>query len=268
MARMANLTRPLIPEPVLRPLYRVYEARLRQKLGSTRPGHVAVILDGHRRFARAEGMPDYATSYRTGMTKFLELVGWAADLEIQAVTGWLLSTDNLRRPEEELTEYYEVLIEMLDRLPRVADTNGFRIRCIGSLDLLPESLRAAAKRAEENSSKGSRHLIIALGYGGRQEIVDACRDLVRELDLEGKTPAEIAEGITAESLAHHLYTSDLPDPDLVIRTSGESRLSGFLLWQAAYSEYIFVDVYWPEFRRVDFLRALREYSMRERRYGR
>jgi short-chain Z-isoprenyl diphosphate synthase len=264
---MASLSRQLIPEPILRPAYRIYEARLRQRLGSTRPGHVAVILDGHRRFARAEGMADYATSYRAGMAKFLELAGWAAELDINAVTGWLLSTDNLRRPEEELTEYYQVLIEMLQELPRVAAANGFRIRCIGSLDLLPESLRSAAKQAQENSVDGSRHLIIALGYGGRQEIVDACRDLVRELDLGGKTAGEIADAITAESLADHLYTPDVPDPDLVIRTSGESRLSGFLLWQAAYSEYVFVDVYWPAFRRVDFLRALRQYSMRERRFG-
>lgn len=258
----------IIPDPLLRPAYRIYEARLAQKMqGSPRPQHVAVILDGHRRFARQVGLTDFAMSYRTGMSKFLEFIEWAAELDIPAITGWVLSTDNLTRPTAELDPYFDVLIELMDELPTTASKHGYGVRFIGSLDVLPERLRSTAKQTEESCRAGDRRLTIAMGYGGRQEIVDACRDLVRDLAHEGLTGDELAERITADLIASHLYLKDVPDPDLVIRTSGESRLSGFLLWQAAYSEYSFVDVYWPEFRKVDFLRALRDFGRRERRFG-
>ena len=262
-----RMPRQLIPPPLLRPAYRLYEARLLQKVDRRNfPHHVAVILDGHRRYARSSGMSDYQSSYRAGMAKFLEFLVWASDLQIPAVTGWLLSTQNLARPIEELNPYYDVLIELFEVLPHRANDLGYQLRFIGSLDLLPPRLSAAAKRAQEQSTPAERRLTIALGYGGRQEIVDATRELVRELTAEAPRE-EIADRITPEAIAEHLYASDIPDPDLVIRTSGESRLSGFLLWQAAYSEYSFVDVYWPEFRRVDFLRELRNYTQRERRCG-
>ena len=141
------------------------------------------------------------------------------------------------------------------------------LKFIGSLDLLPPHLVAAAKTAEERHPTGSRRLNIAMGYGGRQEIVDAAKDLVARLASEGVPADQIADQIDAEALAAHMYSADLPDADLIIRTSGESRLSGFLLWQSAYSEFVFVDVYWPGFRRVDFLRALRDYEGRTRRFG-
>ena len=252
-----------------RPLYGLYEGRLLRSLDRERlPRHIGVIHDGHRRFARAERLPDYAASYRAGMDKFVEFLGWSAGLEIPAVTCWLLSTENLSRPQEELLPYYDVLTDLFHRLPETADEHGMQVRFIGHLDLLPASLVAAAKGLEEQCPTGRHRLTIALAYGGRQEIVDAARDLVTELVTEGVPGDEIAEHIDAAALAGHLYTADLPDPDLVIRTSGESRLSGFLLWQAAYAEYSFVDVYWPAFRRVDFLRALRDFSRRERRFGR
>lgn len=142
------------------------------------------------------------------------------------------------------------------------------IRFIGSLDLLPDDVVMAAKAAEAARPDGQRHLNIAMGYGGRQEIVDAARDLIAELAEAGVPAEEMANRVDAESLARHMYSADLPDPDLLIRTSGESRLSGFLLWQSAYAEFVFVDVYWPAFRRVDFLRAIRDFSRRERRFGR
>lgn len=238
-----------------------------QKLDrSSFPRHVAVIMDGHRRYARTEGLTSYQDSYRVGMDKLLDLLSWSSELDIPAVTGWLLSTDNLSRPREELDPYFDVLIEMFDRLPNIATRLGYEVRFIGSLDLLPDRLSISAKKAQELSQPFERRLTIAVGYGGRQEIVDACRDLVAGVE-PGTPPEEIASRITPEAIAEHLYAADLPDPDLVVRTSGESRLSGFLLWQAAYSEYSFVDVFWPEFRRVDFLRTLRDFSMRERRYG-
>jgi len=260
--------RAIIPAPLLRPAYRLYEARLLQKIDRSRfPHHIAVILDGHRRYARSEGLADYRDSYRAGMEKFEEFLGWTSQLGIEAITGWLLSTENLKRPANELAPLFEVFIEFFHRLPQEANALGYQLRFIGSMDLLPPELSAAAKQAEENTVASSRWLTIALGYGGRQEIADATGELVRRLAEAADPGEDISVHITPEAIAKHLYASDVPDPDLVIRTSGESRLSGFLLWQAAYSEYSFVDVYWPEFRRVDLLRELRNYTMRERRFG-
>jgi short-chain Z-isoprenyl diphosphate synthase len=252
-----------------RPLYRLYEERLLRSLDRSRlPRHVGVIHDGHRRFARAARLPDYTTSYRAGMDKFVEFLGWCRQLEIPAVTCWLLSKENLSRPSAELVPYFAVLTELFERLPKEPAAAGLGIKMIGSIDLLPEGLRDAAHRLGERSPAGERRLTIALAYGGRQEIVDAVKDLVGKLAAEGLAADEVPEHIDADALAGHLYTAGLPDPDLVIRTSGESRLSGFLLWQAAYAEYSFVDVYWPAYRRVDFLRALRDFTRRERRFGR
>jgi short-chain Z-isoprenyl diphosphate synthase len=252
-----------------RPLYRVYEERLLAGLDRAKlPQHIGVIHDGHRRYARSEGLPDYAASYRVGMAKFVDFLKWTEELEIPAVTCWLLSKENLQRPNEELLPYYEVLGELFDQIPDALAGHDVGVRFIGSLDLLPAGLVASAKRLEERMPDGKRRVTIALAYGGRQEIVDAVRDLVASLADEGLYGDEIAKQIDADGIAANLYTAGLPDPDLVIRTSGEARLSGFLLWQAAYAEYAFVDVFWPAFRRVDFLRALRDFTRRQRRYGR
>lgn len=250
------------------PLYRLYERQLERDLDRTRlPHHIGVILDGHRRYAREEGLPDYADSYRAGMRKFEECLGWAEDLGITTITGWVLSTQNLTRPAEELDPYFEVLIELFERLPALASRYDMEIRVIGSLDLLPQRLVAAAKTMVEKRPRGTRQLNIAMGYGGHQEIADAVQELVRELATEGLSMDEVADRIDCDSLASHMYLADLPNADLIIRTSGESRLSGFLLWQSAYAEFSFVDVYWPAFRRVDFLRSIREFSRRDRRFG-
>jgi len=253
---------------MLRPLYKVYGDRLAKQLDrDALPKHIGVIHDGHRRYARAEGLPDYQASYRVGMEKFEEFLQWTAELDIAAVTCWLLSTENLLRPDEELNPYYEVLIELFRRIPESSAGRNVRVKFIGSLDLLPSDLVEAAKELEEQCSSGSRRVTIALAYGGRQEIVDAVKDLVADLADQGVEAHEISAHIEKQSLSDRMYASDLPDPDLVLRTSGEARLSGFMLWQAAYAEYAFVDVYWPAFRRVDFLRALRDFTRRERRYG-
>ena len=252
----------------LRLLYRIYERNLVSNLDpERRPRHIGVVLDGHRRHARAEGMATYAESYREGMNRFVEFLGWADDLKIPAVTAWVLSPENLSRPAEELDPYFDVLIDLFERLPQKCAEYDMALKFIGSLDLLPRHLVQAAKAAEERHPQGSRRLNIAMGYGGRQEIVDATKDLVAQLADKGVPPGEMSEHIDAEALAAHMYSADLPDADLIIRTSGESRLSGFLLWQSAYSEFVFVDVNWPAFRRVDFLRALRDYEGRSRRFG-
>ncbi|MBM3695862.1 MAG: di-trans,poly-cis-decaprenylcistransferase [Actinobacteria bacterium] len=256
-------------ETLRRPLYRIYEERLLRSLDRSRlPQHVGVIHDGHRRFARAAGLPDYAASYRVGMDKVVEFLSWCRDLEVPAVTCWLLSQENLSRPPGELEPYFEVLEGLFARLPDEPGAAGMRVRVVGSVELLPARLRESAVRLEERAGQGERRLTVALAYAGRQEIVDAVRDLLGELAGRGVAAAEMAQEVDAAAIGAHLYTADLPDPDLVIRTSGESRLSGFLLWQAAYAEYSFADVYWPAFRRVDFLRALRDFTRRERRFGR
>lgn len=251
------------------PLYKLYERRLARRLSTDRlPAHIGVILDGHRRFARAEGHSDYTSSYKSGMAKLEEFLGWCAHLEVPAVTAWVLSTDNLSRPAHELDPYFAVLVDLLDDLPRLARRLDFSLQVIGSPDLLPERLATAVKAAGQSAQRGRWHFNLALGYGGRQEIVDACRSLVTDLLDDGIDGKHLVEHIDAGAVSSHLYASGLPDLDLVIRTSGEARLSGFLLWQAAYAECVFVDPYWPEFRRVDFLRALRDYARRERRFGR
>lgn len=260
-----------MPNPFTSLLYRLYERRLLARMDSGRfPRHVGVILDGHRRYARQSGLPAYTDSYWAGMRRFEEFVDWSADLDIPAITAWALSKDNLSRSPSELDPIYDVLISFFERIPVRCRRHRMELRFIGSLDLLPAQLVNAAKTAMERAGPGeqNRHLTIAMGYGGRQEIVDACRNLVAELGATVKDPVQLADRIDHEGLARHMYSADLPDPDLLIRTSGESRLSGFLLWQSAYAEFVFADVYWPAFRRVDYLRALRDFSRRERRYGR
>jgi short-chain Z-isoprenyl diphosphate synthase len=201
------------------------------------------------------------------MAKFVEFLHWTEALQIPAVTCWLLSKENLRRPDGELRPYYAVLAELFEAIPEALRGHDVGVRFIGSLDLLPPDLVAAAKRLEERMPDGGRRVTIALAYGGRQEIVDAVKDLVGALADEGVPADRMIERIDADGIGANLYTAGLPDPDLVIRTSGEARLSGFLLWQAAYAEYAFVDVFWPAFRYVDFLRALRDFTRRSRRFG-
>jgi len=251
-------------------LYRLYERRLAASLPtSSLPRHIGVIMDGHRRYAREEG-GEYRKSYQAGMSKFEELLTWCADLDIRAVTVWVLSTENLQRPADELEPYFDVLNGLFERLPAEAKRLGFSLAVSGSLDLLPPSLAQAAKHAVDQVTAVANPTMavnIALCYGGRQEIVDACRSLVTDLADQGVAADEIAERIDAEGIAQNLYAADLPDIDLVIRTSGESRLSGFLLWQSAFAEFAFVDPYWPAFRRIDLLRALRDFTRRERRFG-
>ncbi|HUG31515.1 MAG TPA: polyprenyl diphosphate synthase [Acidimicrobiia bacterium] len=252
----------------LRLLYRIYERNLLSELDRDRlPNHIGVVLDGHRRHARAEGLPSYTDSYRVGMERFEDFLGWADDLKIPAVTAWVLSPENLSRPADELDPYFDVLIDLFGRLPAKCSQYDMSLKFIGSLDLLPAHLVEAAKNAEEQHLTGTRRLNVAMGYGGRQEIVDATKDLVARLAEEGVPADQMADHIDTESLGRHMYSADLPDADLIIRTSGESRLSGFLLWQSAYSEFVFVDVNWPAFRRVDFLRAIRDFEGRTRRFG-
>ena len=247
-------------------IYSLYESRLQRGLPKNElPKHIGLIHDGHRRYARRENLLSYEVSYKIGMVRFKECLAWCDELGIDYVTSWLLSKENLSRPEEELEPYFIVLNELFEELIIDDLVDNFKIQFIGSIDLLPNYLKETINKLQEVRAGGEKTITIALGYGGRQEILDAIKSLVienKEKDLE-----ELVGEINDEQIREHLYLPDIPDIDLIIRTSGESRLSGFLLWQSAYSEFIFQDVYWPEFRKIDFLRCLREYVQRERRFG-
>ncbi|WP_052669215.1 isoprenyl transferase [Nitriliruptor alkaliphilus] len=252
-------------------LYRLYERSLVRELGDApMPQHVGVILDGNRRFARERGLADVAEGHLAGAQRIEPFLGWCAELGIPIVTLWLLSTDNLDRGDEvaPLLRIIEDAVHDLACDESNAE-RGWRFTVVGALDLLPAETRRRLQEAEEATAhhRGMR-VQVAVGYGGRQEITDALRSLLLDAAGRGRSLEQIAAELRPEDIGDHLYTTGLPDPDLIIRTSGEVRLSGFLLWQSAHSEFHFCDAYWPDFRRVDFLRALREYAQRTRRYGR
>ncbi|MDF5754745.1 isoprenyl transferase [Spongiactinospora sp. TRM90649] len=246
-------------------VYRLYERRLESRLGNAMiPRHVAVIVDGNRRWARSMGMDDVSRGHRKGADKITELVAWCRDAGVEVVTMWLLSSDNLARPKDELEPLMRIIEDLVQELVEA----GWHIKPVGALDLLPDRTAHVLKNAKEATSDRPGLIVnVAVGYGGRREIADAVRSLLQEHASTGASIEDLVEVLDVEHIAEHLYTRGLPDPDLVIRTSGEQRLSGFLLWQSAHSEFYFCEAYWPDFRRVDFLRALRSYAARHRRYG-
>ena len=246
-------------------IYGAYERRLlRQIPPDRRPRHVGVILDCNRRWATSQGSAS-DVGHRAGAAKIVEFLGWCEEADVEVVTLWLLSTDNLSRPDAEL-QALQSIIE--DTVTGLAETGRWRIHPVGALDLLPDRTARLLKHAAESTAETDGILVnVAVGYGGRREVVDAVRSLLTEHAKEGTSVEDIAQMLDVEHIAEHLYTRGQPDPDLVIRTSGEQRLSGFLLWQSAHSEFYFCEAYWPDFRHVDFLRAMRAYAARQRRYG-
>ena len=249
-------------------IYSIYETTLLNQLDTKElPQHIGLIHDGHRRYAREKGLLSYEISYRIGINTFKECLSWCNELNINHITSWLLSKENLNRPSEELDPYYKVIEELFNDFTTSDTFDNYKIRFIGSRELLPETITNTIDKVESIRVTGEKELTIALGYGGRQEILDAIKSLLEEKYPASKSSKELVEEITDEEIRKHLYSPNSPDIDLVIRTSGEARLSGFLLWQSAYSEFVFNDVYWPEFRKIDFLRCLREYIQRERRFG-
>jgi len=251
-------------------VYRLYEKVLESEVlsDSKIPSHVAVILDGNRRWAREEGVPIEA-GYKEGARRVEDFLKWCYDAGVKTVTLYALSTENvLRRSPEEIQILLGILREYLRRelQERELVKRKVKVKAIGFLDLLPADIVAGVRELERRTEGFSdRFLNIALAYGGRAEIVDAARRIAGDV-LAG---ALRIEDIDEKTFEKYLQTSHLPNPypDLVIRTSGELRISNFLLWQIAYSELVFLDVYWPEFRKIDFLRALRTYQRRSRRFG-
>jgi short-chain Z-isoprenyl diphosphate synthase len=258
--------------PLVRFLYWIYERRLLNQLKQRpMPRHVGIILDGNRRHARKRGLSDPYEIYQRGAEKLDHILDWCANLRIPAVTLWVFSTENLKRSQAEVSgilSAIEAKVAGLAHDPFV-QRRHIRVRAIGRLDILPESVVAAIRAAEAATTQNnSMALTIAVAYGGREEITDAVRALLKTEAQQGAALSEAIERITPEAIARHLYAADLPDPDLIIRTSGEVRLSGFLLWQSVHSEFYFTDVLWPALRKVDFLRAIRAYQARNRRFGR
>jgi short-chain Z-isoprenyl diphosphate synthase len=257
---------PELKERVRRLFYPAYESRMVKALPKDRiPQHIGVMLDGNRRWAKGLG-GDSTQGYRAGAANIEPLLHWSEEVGVQVVTLWLLSTDNLSdRPPEQLEGLLHVIGDAVDAL---VEQGRWRVHPVGALDLLPAWLSTRLKEAEEATRDVDGMIVnVAIPYGGRREIADAVRSLLQEHAERGTSLEELAEVLDVDHIAEHLYTKGQPDPDLVIRTSGEQRLGGFLLWQSAQSEFYFCEAYWPDFRKVDFLRAVRAYAQRERRFG-
>ncbi len=249
-------------------LYDVYARRLeREILGDDIPGHIAIILDGNRRWAKRH-MSQKMKGHFQGADAVENLLEWCKELDIRIVTLYVLSTENLSREGDELSYLYQLIERRLSKLyhdPRI-HRDRMRVRSIGKTDILPESLRDILHRLDDATiDYDMRYLNVALAYGGQSELVDAIKKIGAKIVNGDLNVNDISPSI----IESHLYTSYLPQPspDLILRTSGEQRLSGFLLWQSAYSELVFMDILWPDFRKIDLLRAVRIYQKRRRRMG-
>ncbi|RLG99009.1 di-trans,poly-cis-decaprenylcistransferase [Candidatus Bathyarchaeota archaeon] len=249
-------------------VYKIYERWLwHQVRNGAKPEHIAVILDGNRRWALEHSLNPWM-GHRQGAEKVEELLDWCLEMGVKSVTLYAFSTENFRRSPKEVEEIMRIAEEKLRKLltDKRIHENNVKVKIIGRKNLLPKSLRKLADEVEESTKNYNKHFLnIALAYGGRAEIVDAARKIAERVEKGEIGSKQIDEKLFEK----FLYTSHLPkqDPDLIIRTSGEERLSGFLLWQSAYSELCFLDIYWPEFRKIDLLRAIRTFQKRKRRFG-
>jgi short-chain Z-isoprenyl diphosphate synthase len=258
-------------DSITKPLYWLYEQQLLREISvaGRLPRHIGIIMDGNRRFARTIGL-DVRQGHDYGAGKAREVLDWCLELGISHVTLWGFSTDNRSRKPEEVSHLHSLFAKQARDLlnDQRLHANRVRVRVIGDIADFPEGTKEALHAIEKaTESYEGMQLNIALGYGGREEIVCAVKNLLYEQAAKTHNTHELAKAITAEAIERYLYTAGTPDPDFVIRTSGEVRLSGFLLWQTAYSEFYFCDAFWPSFRKLDFLRALRSFQDRERRFG-
>ena len=229
------------------------------------PKHIAIIMDGNRRFAKNIGIPSDAGHF-FGRDKVEDVLGWCLELGIKNLTLYAFSTENFHRPPKEVERLMTLCKSELTKAAK--DTrlqkNQVRVNVIGHLESLPKDVQDAAKNLMKQTRQYTRHtLTIALAYGGREEIVQAIQNIAQDVKNNNLTIEEIDE----KKVSSYLYTKGMPDPDLILRTSGEERISNFLLWQMAYSEFYFSDVYWPALTKRDFLKAIKTYQVRKRRYG-
>ena len=254
-----------------RPIYWLYERQLLRtvKKQIVLPSHIGIIMDGNRRFARNFGL-DARAGHNYGADKAREVLNWCLELGIRHVTLWGFSTDNRNRTQKEVDHLHLLFAEQARLMLEDQELHqkGVRIRIIGNINNFPEASKVALREMERATQNyRGLNLNVALGYGGREEIVSAMKKRLEQKNEEGISLEQLTQSLDAHDIGHHLYTAGIPDPDFVIRTSGEIRLSGFLLWQTAYSEFYFCDAFWPNFRKIDFLRALRHFQARERRFG-
>ncbi|MET7878896.1 isoprenyl transferase [Micromonospora profundi] len=248
---------------------RLYTSRLAGQIAPDRlPKHVGVLVDGNRRWARSVGYSDPSDGHRAGGAKVETFLRWCDEIGIERVTVFLLSDDNLNRPSDEVAALEKVVEEVVADL--AAPGNHWELTLIGALDVLPTQMATRLKEhaASTTGRRGGVGVNIAVGYGGQREIADAVRAAIAEQAAKGSTVIDLVDTFDTDAISRHIYTATQPKLDLIIRTSGEQRLSGFMLWQSAYAEMYFCECYWPDFRQIDFLRALRSYSQRERRFGR
>ncbi len=247
-------------------IYKLYERKLSSEIRSKSiPKHIGIILDGNRRASKMLGI-DYKTGYELGAEKLEEVLDWCWELDVKVITCWVFSTENFSRPDDQVKSIMKLAIENLRRLreDKRIFKNQVKVKVLGRLNLLPENVQQEIKMTEDATKTHENFILnICMAYGGRAEIVDALKrifDKVKDGDIS-------FDDIDEELISNHLYTNGISDPDLIIRTSGEERLSGFLLWQSAFSEYYFAEVHWPLFRQIDLWRAIRTYQRRQRRYG-
>ena len=248
-------------------LYRLYEGQLERGLASADlPKHVAVMLDGNRRWAERRQGAKASAGHAAGALKIFEFLEWCDEIGIKNTTLYMLSTDNLlKRSSDELQDLLKIIGQVASEL---AKRKRWQVRLVGDRAVLPEALRNSIEAAENSTAALDKPIVnLAVGYSGRTEIADAVKSIIKQHSDTGKTIDELSESLTPELIAEHLYTGGQADPDLIIRTSGEQRLSGFLLWQSSNSELYFEEALWPDFRKVDFLRAIRAFANRNRRFG-
>ena len=248
-------------------VYGLYTRRLRNKVHrGAPPRHVGMIIDGNRRWAQLHDSATVAEGHRAGAERIHEFLGWCDEAGVEVVTLYLLSTDNLtNRNDGELRDLEGIIADLAADLAEVPD---WRIHHLGDpSQLSPDLLAALVAAAESTAGNGGLHINLAVGYGGRHEITEAIRDIIREHEERGLGIDTLADDVTLDNISSHLYTAGQPEIDLVIRTSGEQRISDFMLWQSAHSELYFVEALGPDLREIDVLRALRDYARRQRRYG-
>ena len=253
---------------LLQPLYSLYEWYITRNLEADKmPNHVAIIMDGNRRYSKIQGNMDPIEGHKKGVDTLENVIDWCIDLGINIVTVYAFSTENFNRDKKEVEGLMDLFVQSFLNIStnKKIHKNKIRLNAVGKLELFPKKVRDAIDTAEEATKDYNERMInIAMGYDGRVEIVDAFKKIAREVQKGNIEPDEINE----KMINDNLYTAGLEDPNLVIRTSGEERLSGFLLWQSSYSELYFTDSLWPQLRKVDFLRAIRSYTQRQRRFGR
>ena len=267
---MKTLSR--IRETVREALEAAYERQLMGEQAEwLKPHHLGIVMDGNRRYARESGASSVVEGHVAGAEKLEEVLDWCEDVSIPVVTVWIFSLDNFGRGEDEVDGLMNLFEKKFLELvtSKKIHRHGIRICSIGRIDALPRPVQRAIRAAEAATAHYTRRILnVGVAYGGREEIVDAVRAHLTASAARGESLLEVAERFGPEDVSRHLYTAHVGDPDLILRTSGEVRLSGFLLWQSAHAEYYFADAYWPAFRKIDFLRALRSYHQRQRRYGR